>query len=175
MTDRWRNEEEAGTPAEKNGKSGSAAGMEDNLKKALSEMLVLYLLREKDRPVNEITAALSQRSGGTLNVVFPYALLYRLIDFRYIYESVKKTAPDGRRRQYFRITEAGLRYLEDLLGVYGRFIGGVQLILAEGEEYGREPCVEALSPKSAAEAPVRQGDPEEIEQPSGPDGAYPLA
>ena len=128
----------AGTPAGKNGKSGSAAGMEENIKKALFEMLVLHLLSEEDCPVSEITEAISQRSGGALNVVFPYALLYRLTNNGYICESGKKTAPDGRRRQYFRITDMGRQYLDELLRVYRRCIGGVERILAPEEEN----CVE---------------------------------
>lgn len=119
----------------KNGKSGSAAGMEDNLKKALSEMMVLFLLRERDMYINEIITMLYERSEGRLNLVFPYALIYRMIDFRYIIEKEKKIAPDGRRRQYFQITEAGKVYLEELLLMYSNFSTGVQKILSsEGRD-----------------------------------------
>ena len=128
-----------GTPAGKNGRRGSAAGMEENLKKALFEMLVLRLLSERDCPVSEITEAISVRSGGALNIVFPYALLYRLTGYGYIYESGKNIAPDGRKRQYFRITDAGRQYLDELLCVYRRCIGGVERFLAPEEgERGEE-------------------------------------
>lgn len=114
-------------------KSGSVQGMEDNLKKALTEMLVLALLRKEDMYAAQITQALEERSGGILNIVFPYSVLYRLINFGYIVEAYKKTAPNGRRRQYYQITETGRRYGEELIDLYRRFNGGVvQLLGQEG-------------------------------------------
>lgn len=114
-------------------KSGSSQGMEDNLKKAVTEMLVLALLREEDMYAAQITQTLEERSGGVLNIVFPYSVLYRLINFGYIVEAYKKIAPDGRRRQYYQITETGRRYGEELLNLYHRFSEGVgQLLKQEG-------------------------------------------
>lgn len=119
-------------------KSGSVQGMEENLKKATTEMLVLFLLREKDMYVGEITDELVMRTNNKLNIVFPYAVLYRLISFEYILEAYKKVAPDGRRRQYFQITESGRKYLEELLLCYSCFIGGVDSLLKTqgGQKHG---------------------------------------
>lgn len=114
-------------------KSGSAAGLEENLKKALSEMLVLFLLREKDMYINEITATLSERSGGRLHLVFPYTIIYRMIDYKYIRELEKRIAPDGRRRQYYRITKTGKKYLLELLDMYESFSAGVHRIIKPEE------------------------------------------
>ncbi len=114
-------------------KSGSAQGMEDNLKKAVTEMLVLTLLQGEDMYVAQIMQALEERSGGNLSIAFPYAVLYRLLNFGYIVEAYKKIAPDGRRRQYYQITEEGRRYGAELRDLYRRFTGGV-LRLLEGEE-----------------------------------------
>lgn len=114
-------------------KSGSAQGVEDNLKKAVTEMLVLTLLAGEDMYAAQITQSLEERSGGALNIAFPYAVLYRLINFGYITEAYKKIAPDGRRRQYYQITEAGRRYGAELRDLYRRFTGGVKLLL-DGEE-----------------------------------------
>lgn len=119
---------ESGGPARKK-KSVSPEGLEENLKKGVSEVLVLFLLREREMYVNELTEALTKRSGGQLNIVFPYAVLYRLLDAHYIRESEKRRAPDGRRRQYYRTTEAGEAYLEELLKVLRDFMGGVWKIL----------------------------------------------
>ena len=44
-------------------RSGSLAGMENNFKKAITELLVLFLLNEREMYINEITAELSRRSG----------------------------------------------------------------------------------------------------------------
>lgn len=119
-------------------KSGSSQGMEDNLKKAVTEMLVLALLREEDMYAAQITQTLEERSGGVLNIVFPYSVLYRLINFGYIVEAYKKVAPDGRRRQYYQITKAGRSYGRELVDLYQRFSGGIQQLLKQegGRSHG---------------------------------------
>ena len=116
-------------------KSGSIQGMEDNLKKAVTEMLVLTLLKGEDMYAGQILEVMERRSGGRLNIVFPYAVLYRLISNGHIIEAYKKTAPDGRRRQYYQITDEGRRYVGELAGLYRRFSGGVELLLEEGEDH----------------------------------------
>lgn len=115
--------------SEKTQKSGSAAGMEDNLKKAVSEMLVLLLLRERDMYIGEITDELRLRSGGACGIVFPYSILYRMQNFGYIEERRKQTAPDGRRRQYYGLTTEGETHLLALLACYDRFSSGVTALL----------------------------------------------
>ena len=115
-------------------KSGSSLGMEDNLKKAVTEMVVLSLLSREDMYAGQILENMESRSGGALSIVFPYAVLYRLIGFGYITEAYKKIAPDGRRRQYYQITEEGRDYLTRLLEVYQRFTGGVDVLLQGGDK-----------------------------------------
>lgn len=115
-------------------KSGSSLGMEDNLKKAVTEMVVLSLLSREDMYAGQITQAIEDHSGGAVNIVFPYSALYRLISAGYIWEAYKNTAPDGRRRQYYQITEQGRDYLADLLDVYQRFTGGVDVLLQGGDK-----------------------------------------
>lgn len=116
-------------------KSGAPQGMEDNLKKAVTELVVLSLLSEEDMYAGQILRTLEERSKGVLSIVFPYAALYRLIDFGYIIEGYKKVAPDGRRRQYYQLTDKGRGYLGELLPLYRSFITGVDLILAGGESH----------------------------------------
>lgn len=117
-------------------KSGSTQGMEDNLKKAVTEMVVLTLLKGEDMYAGQILEAMEEKSGGRLSIVFPYAVLYRLISNGYIIEAYKKVAPDGRRRQYYQITGAGREYVAQLAGLYRRFSGGVELLLEGGEGHG---------------------------------------
>lgn len=114
--------------------------MEENLKKALSEFLVLALLHQQECHVPELTAAIPEKSGGAISVVFPYAILYRMIEQGYIQELPKRIAPDGRRRQYYGITEAGRAYFCQLRGIYTAFIGGVDRLLDAvcPEERGEE-------------------------------------
>lgn len=112
--------------------------MEENLKKALSELLVLALLHQRDYHAPELTTAIAEHSGGVISVTFPYAILYRMIDQGYIEEKPKRIAPDGRRRQYFGITEAGKRYFQECWNIYKTFTAGVDRLVDEvGPSAGR--------------------------------------
>ena len=106
-----------------------ASSLEDNLKKALTELLVLKLLSQREYYIGELTQALCQRSGRILSIVFPYGAIYRMTRSGYIVESKKRNAPDGRLRQYYRITDTGREYLAQLLEIYRQFTKGVDSIL----------------------------------------------
>lgn len=107
-----------------------ASLLEENMKKALTEFLVLHLLSQRSYYIGELTDAMEERSGGVLNVVFPYAAIYRMLQKQYIEELDKCVAPDGRRRQYYAITESGRAHLESMTRDYARFTEGVNKILA---------------------------------------------
>lgn len=117
----------------------TAAGMEENLKKALVEMLVLALLHQREYHAPELSQALAEYSGGAVNISFPYAILYRMIEQKYIQELPKRKAPDGRRRQYYGITQAGRQYFQENWTVYKAFTAGV------------DQLVEAVCPKEKQE------------------------
>ncbi len=119
-------------------RSSSSQSMEENLKKAVIEMLVMLLLDEQDMYSVQITQALEERSDDTLNLSFPYALLYRLIENGYIREAYKKVAPDGRRRQYYQITEEGQLHLTVLLATYRRFSDNMDRLLERGRDNNGE-------------------------------------
>lgn len=107
----------------------SASLLEENLKKAVTEYLILSLLSEQERFIGEISYEIDGRSKGAVHIEFPYASIYRISRAGYIVESSKRSAPDGRRRQYYRIMEQGREYLSQLDRVYHRFIGGVSDVL----------------------------------------------
>ncbi len=109
-------------------------GMEDNLKRAVTEMLVLTLLSREDMHAAQIRQSIQRETGNVLRLASPYMLFYRLIENGYILEAYKKPAPDGRRRQYYQITPDGIRYLADLLSRYHRIINGVALLLGDEEK-----------------------------------------
>ena len=116
--------------------------MEENLKKALSELLVLALLHERDYHAPELTAAITERSGGAISITFPYAILYRMIDGGYIEEKPKRVAPDGRRRQYYGVTQAGRAYFREIWRTYKTFTAGVDHLVnavCTPEERGERP------------------------------------
>ena len=108
--------------------------LEENLKKALTELLILHLLSEKEYYIGELTATLKDKSRGALSIVFPYGAIYRLLQSGYIIESGKYIAPDGRRRQFHRITDTGKIYLSQLKQVYTNFFRGVDAVLGDGGE-----------------------------------------
>lgn len=113
--------------------NSSPISLEENLKKALTELLILHLLSNRDYYIGELTATLSQKSGGALNIVFPYGAIYRLQRSGHICEIEKRNAPDGRRRQYYQITETGKAYLNQLIDIYTKFSKGVAAVLTEGD------------------------------------------
>lgn len=106
------------------------SGLEENLKKALTELLILFLFNEQEHYIGELSPLLEQRSHGTLSIVFPYAAIYRITKAGYLVETKKRNAPDGRLRQYYKITESGQTYLSELLSTYHVFFQGVNAILS---------------------------------------------
>ena len=110
-----------------------ASGLEENLKKALTELLILFLFSEEEHYIGELADLLKTRSHGVLTIVFPYAAIYRVTQAGYLIETKKKTAPDGRLRQYYQITDEGRAHLQALLETYHVFFQGVNDILSGGE------------------------------------------
>lgn len=111
--------------------------LEENLKKALTEMIILFLLSQKECYIGELTDQINVRSNGVLSIVFPYGVIYRLQQSGDIIELEKRNSPDGRRRQYYRITVSGRERLTQLLEYYKHFSQGVADLLSErGEEDG---------------------------------------
>lgn len=114
-------------------KDRRTSGIEENLKKALTELLILFLFNEEEHYIGELAPLLEKRSNGALAIVFPYAAIYRITQAGYLKEIEKRNAPDGRLRQYYAITEAGREYLQKLLSTYRLFLQGVDAILSGGE------------------------------------------
>lgn len=104
-------------------------GLEENLKKAVTELLILYLFHEGEHYIGELSPLMEKRSHGTLSIVFPYAAIYRLTKSDYLKETEKRIAPDGRLRQYYAITKEGQLYLDGLLSTYKTFLQGINSIL----------------------------------------------
>lgn len=149
-----RKPNETGVPE----RSGSAAGMEDNLKKAVAEMLVLFLLNEREMYIGEIPEELNRRSGGVFHIVFPYSIIYRMVKFNYIEELKKRIAPDGRRRQYYAITPSGRKYLTQLREMFAQFTTGVHTILSsEGEQYEQQCSSAEVCQPDDQPADLRRG------------------
>lgn len=112
--------------------------MEENLKKALTELLALQLFSEDERYIGELSDLIELRSQGDLTIVFPYAAFYRLYKAGLITERKKRAAPDGRLRQYYAITPKGRSHLDSLLVIYERVIRAAELVLYPEPKQGGE-------------------------------------
>ena len=64
-------------------KNRYSSGLEDNLKKALTELLILFLFGEEEHYIGELSPLLEKRSHGVLSIVFPYAAIYRITQSGY--------------------------------------------------------------------------------------------
>ena len=116
--------------SDKTTKSGTTASINDQLKKATTEMLVLFVLRQKPMYTYEMMNTIERLSEGRLSFNTLYQAIYRLRDFGYISESDKVLSEDNRIRIYFSITEAGEGYLRDLRVEYQNFIDTISLIFS---------------------------------------------
>lgn len=119
-------------------RSGTAAGMRDSIKKAVTEMMVLFLLRQKPMYVYEMSQEMSRLTGGVYTFNTLYLAIYRLQEHGHIVEAGKQEA-DNRIRVYFKLTDAGQRYLDELLPTYREMIGALDALLAQdGKLYKEE-------------------------------------
>lgn len=110
-------------------KSGTPASIREALKKAVTEMLVLFVLRQKPMYTYEMMQAIERMSEGEITFNTLYQAIYRLQGFQYIREEEKVLSEGNRVRIYFGITEAGRTYLEQLMKEYRSFTGAVDRIL----------------------------------------------
>lgn len=113
-------------------KSGTVSGFRDAFKKAITEMLILRLLRDSDMYAYEMQREMERRSAGNLTFHTLYLAIYRLKDFGFIEERGKKTT-GGRERIYFGITESGQRRFGELTAEYRRLTAAVEEILRENK------------------------------------------
>ena len=107
--------------------SSSATGIAENLKKGITEMLILAFLNQEESTINSVVKKLDECSDGKCKITFPYATIYRLLDNSYIAEGEKRVA-DNRRRQFYKITDKGRKYFAQMRSEYMNFISGVDMI-----------------------------------------------
>lgn len=112
-----------------------SAKMTDNLKKALTEMLILSFLSKKDMTIYEILKILDTQSEGVCRIQYPYGVIYRMSDRGYI-EIAGKAVADDRRRIHYRITDLGREYLKKITEEYNCFLSGMNMILKYVDQLG---------------------------------------
>ena len=111
-------------------------GISENLKKGITEMLILAFLNKQDMHIYAILNRLDKYSNGVCKIAYPYAAIYRLLNNKFIVENGKKV-DDNRLRQFYTITDEGRNYLNSMKKDYDIFIKGVTSIfnaLGENDE-----------------------------------------
>lgn len=134
-------------PSNEAARSGTIAGMRDAMKKATTEMLVLFFLKQRPMYAYEMLQEIARLSDNILQFNTLYIAIYRLQDHGYIREWEKVTTEGNRTRVYFSITDAGRAYLADITHEYHLITHAIDGMLAQdGEIYGekRESANRAL-------------------------------
>ncbi len=101
--------------------------LRSELKRGTIEMILLVLLKDKEMYGYQLVSELEKRGGdlfqlkeGTL-----YPVLYRLEDKGYI-ESYRDIPERGVPRKYYRLTKAGIIYLDALLSEWRNFASAIE-------------------------------------------------
>lgn len=118
-------------------RSGTPNSIKESLKKATTEMLVLFVLLKKPMYTYEMMQEIADLSGGVITFNTLYQAIYRLQDFGYIVED-RKELVDNRMRLYLAINPAGKRYLGQPIQEYRTFTGAVDRILDGKGDGARE-------------------------------------
>ena len=100
----------------------------ENLKKGLTEFLVLSCLEKRSMSIYEILRFLDEKSNSHCKITFPYALIYRLTGYGFITDDGKRIS-DNRLRAFYRITDEGKVYLEQMRKEYDAFLSGMNALL----------------------------------------------
>ena len=108
----------------------TARGMRDALKKATTEMLVLFLLRQKPMYTYQMAQEVERLTKGVLTYNTMYLAVYRLQSNGYICETEKRIE-DGRARICLAPTPEGLAYYEVLRQEFGLFTSTLNALLAQ--------------------------------------------
>ena len=103
----------------------------NSFKMGTVEMLILYLLNQKDLYGYELTMLLLELSEGDYSLAEGslYPILYRLLEKGYITDR-EEIVGKRRLRVYYHIEESGKSRLKDLLEDYQRTCDGIARILS---------------------------------------------
>ena len=113
--------------------------MKESLKKATTEMLVLFMLRQRPMYTYEMMQMIESASKGTITFNTLYFAIQRLQNNGYIQESDKVVSEDNRTRVYFSITETGNLYFDEIKKEYMLVTSVIEDILSkDGKLLDRE-------------------------------------
>jgi len=106
--------------------------IEQNIKKAIIEMLILKFINESDKYGYQITQEFKKRSNGKFSILegSMYPILYRLEESNFI-SQYEKLVGKRRTRVYYHLEEPGKEYLKDLISDYIEIRDGIDKILQQ--------------------------------------------
>ena len=107
--------------------------LESQWMRGAGPLAVLKLLEQRDMYGYELVEALGRQSEGVLAMGQStlYPMLYNL-ESKGLVEPLSGESPEGRRRKYYRLTDAGLTWLESHQVQWGRLVEAMaRLGLAE--------------------------------------------
>ena len=107
---------------------------QDNFKRGTAELLILRILTQRDSYGYEIAHTFVKRSEGAYTMLegSMYPILFRLIDAGYVTDELVLVGLK-RKRRYYKITEEGRAYYENLLSDYRKITDGINMILTKDE------------------------------------------
>ncbi|WP_338450170.1 PadR family transcriptional regulator [Niallia oryzisoli] len=103
--------------------------MNVQFKKGVLELCVLVLLDKQERYGYELVQKISEQIDISEGSVYP--LLRRLTKEGY-FATYLKESTEGPPRKYYRLTDSGRTYLNDLLQEWREFTNGVNQLIKEG-------------------------------------------
>lgn len=104
-------------------KEDFSTSLENSLWRALSEGMVLLLLREKDASAPTLTEYMRRQCPST--TFNPYKTIVLLEENGCVKNIGARVDTDGRRRQFYRITKEGRQTLDRFLADLQRIVGEV--------------------------------------------------
>ncbi|WP_339230251.1 PadR family transcriptional regulator [Oceanobacillus sp. FSL K6-2867] len=104
--------------------------MNVQFKKGVLELCVLVLLDKKDRYGYELVQKISDQIDISEGTVYP--LLRRLTKEGY-FTTYLKESTEGPPRKYYKLTDVGRSYYQELLQEWREFTNGVNQLIKEGD------------------------------------------
>ena len=100
--------------------------MDAIFKRAVTRMLILSVFRQKERYIGEVTIRIAEYSEGVFRLENVYAAIHELLDSGCLEQMrVANDPKEQRRRQYYRITDAGREQLLRMQEKYRKMTQGV--------------------------------------------------
>lgn len=115
-------------------KQDSGHSFKDYFKRATTQIVVLRLLSEKPMYGYQMTQEMEKRSKSRYTKAILYPVIYKLQSLGLIEEVDKKISDKNRVQNYYGITEAGRKHLEEIWAEYTEMVQVLQEIMDYHEE-----------------------------------------